>query len=224
MFNLQLREFEQLEVIENGNGRFYVSPTGKWLPSVTTVANFGDKSYLDKWRKRVGDKEAEKIRKLASDRGNIIHNLCETYLNNKEPDLKPLMPNIKACFLSIKPFLNRLDNIQCLETCLYSDKIGLAGRVDCIAEFEGKFLAIIDFKGSNNEKELDKILPYCLQVTAYSLLYKELTGIDIKHAIVVMAVEKTNVCKKFPILIDDYKDRLMRKIDEYQKHIDTSLS
>lgn len=221
MFNLNLKEFPQLETIENDQGRWYIGPTGLHLPSVTTVANFGPKDYLKKWQKRIGEKEAERIRKIAANRGNLIHNLCETHLKNESVDMKPLMPNIKACFLSIREWLNQnIDNIEYLETCLYSEKIGLAGRVDCIANHKGlKIPVILDFKGSDREKELAHILPYCLQVTFYSMLYEDMTGIKINHALIVMAIESTNKRKIFPIIVDDYKEQALDKIREYNQTV-----
>ena len=53
-------------------------------------------------------------------------------------------------FQSAKSTLNRINNINCLETFLYSHYLGLAGRVDCIAEFDGE-LAVIDFKTSTKK-------------------------------------------------------------------------
>ena len=84
--------------------------------------------------------------------------------------------------------LDRIDNISYIETMLYSTNIGLAGQVDCIAEFDG-VPSIIDFKTSSKMKKEEWIEDYFLQCTAYSLMYEELIGQPINDIVIIMAVE-----------------------------------
>ena len=77
-------------------------------------------------------------------------------------------------FQAAKKEINRISRVHCLETFLYSHYLGLAGRVDCIAEFDGE-LAVIDFKTSTKEKKEDWIESYFVQETAYAVSYTHLT-------------------------------------------------
>ena len=126
---------------EEINGkRYYVSPNGRHLPSVTTfLSHFKGDSIL-KWRKKVGEEEANKISARASRRGTKFHSLMESYISNQERDSflnENVMPDMKLAFNNMLPTLDRLDNVHYLETMLYSETLGLAGQVDCIAEFDG---------------------------------------------------------------------------------------
>jgi genome maintenance exonuclease 1 len=172
---------------ESVNGqRFYVLPDGSKLPSVTTVLGAQSKEGILKWRKRVGEEEARRVSAKASGRGTRMHSLCEDYLNN-DP-LRATMPDAMEMFLSIKPLLNRIDNIHYQECALWSKKLGMAGRVDCIGEFDGE-LAVIDFKTSGKIKQEDYIKSYFWQTTAYSLMYEEMVGNPIENIVIIMAVE-----------------------------------
>jgi genome maintenance exonuclease 1 len=91
-------------------------------------------------------------------------------------------------FNSIKPLLDQIDNIHCLETPLWSDHLQVAGTVDCIAEFQGK-LSVIDFKTSSKPKDRDDIHNYFMQTAAYAVAFEERTGIPIGRLVIIMAVD-----------------------------------
>jgi genome maintenance exonuclease 1 len=166
--------------------RYYTLPDGTKLPSVTTVIGAKGKQAILEWRKRVGEEEANKISRKASSRGTNVHTLCERYLNN-EP-LGEIMPDAKAMFLPLKPLLNRINNIHYQECALWSVKLGMAGRVDCIGEFDG-VLSVIDFKTSKRIKKREDIDSYFAQCVAYACMYEELIGQGINQIVVIMAVD-----------------------------------
>ena len=127
--------------------RYYVTPEGKKYPSITTVLGHFNKKAIYEWRQRVGNKEANRISTQASRRGTKVHQMCEDLINN-ELDEKKFMPSDKETFNTIKNILeNNINNIHCQEATLYSDYLKVAGRVDCVAEWNGK-LSVIDFKTS----------------------------------------------------------------------------
>ena len=132
----------QSETFPDGK-RYYTLEDGTKLPSVTTVLGAQKKDAIMAWRKRVGEVEANRISKAATGRGTNVHTLCERYLNNES--LGDIMPDAKEMFKSIKPLLNRINNIHYQEQALWSKQLGMAGRVDCIGEFDG-VLSVIDFK------------------------------------------------------------------------------
>lgn len=166
--------------------RYYVTPEGMKLPSVTTVVGAQKKEAIMAWRRRVGEETANKISRQATQRGTNVHTLCERYLNN-DP-LGQIMPDALEMFVSLKPLLNRIDNIHYQEQALWSQQLGMAGRVDCIAEYEG-VLSVIDFKTSKKAKTVEEVEDYWWQTTAYALMYEELVGQPIHDLVVLMAVQ-----------------------------------
>lgn len=166
--------------------RYYTTPEGIKLPSVTTVVGAQKKESIMEWRRRVGEETANKISRQATQRGTNVHTLCERYLNN-DP-LGQIMPDALEMFVSLKPLLNRINNIHYQEQALWSHQLGMAGRVDCIAEFGG-VLSVIDFKTSKKIKTVDQVEDYWWQTTAYALMYEELVGEPIHNLVVLMAVQ-----------------------------------
>ena len=166
--------------------RYYTLEDGTKLPSVTTVLGAQKKQAIMEWRKRVGEEEANRVSRKATSRGTNVHTLCERYLNN-DP-LGDIMPDAKEMFMSLKPLLNRIDNIHYQECALWSKQLGMAGRVDCIGEFDG-VLSVIDFKTSKKVKSEAHIEDYFWQTTAYALMYEEMIGVPINDIVIIMAVE-----------------------------------
>lgn len=193
--------------------RYYVTPSGTKLPSVTTVIGAQKKASILEWRKRVGEEAANKISRQASSRGTNVHTLCERYLNNDK--LGDIMPDAKEMFVALVPLLARIDNIHYQEQALWSEQLGLAGRVDCIAEFDG-VLSVIDFKTSKRIKTRDKILDYFWQECAYALMYEELVGSPINQLVTIMAVDNEQ-----PLLFiektEDHIEGLVKAIQFYNE-------
>ena len=208
------RKLDDLKSETINNGRFYTTPDGKKLPSVTTVIGAMGKKAIYEWRQRVGADEANRISRIASGRGTRMHTLCEKYLNNEE-FVKP-MPDALSLFNTIKPYLNNINNIHYQECALWSTRIGMAGRVDCIAEYNG-VLSVIDFKTSSRVKTKEDIPAYFAQCVAYALMYEELVGVKIHQIVVIMAVEGSD-----PIVFvertGDHVKTLKKYIDYYHKH------
>ena len=175
------------ETQKNGK-RVYVTPDGDRLPSVTTVVGHHKKQIIKEWRDRVGHEVANKISAQASGRGNGMHTLCERYLKNEKTIGKGIMPDALEMFRSIQPYVNKINNIHYLEQALWSKQLSLAGRVDCIGEYDG-LLSVIDFKTSRRIKTPEQIEDYFWQTTAYALMYEELVGQPIDNLIIIMAVE-----------------------------------
>jgi len=190
-------DFDSLPVETKNDLRFYQSPTGMWLPSVTTVTGWSKRAFFKEWRENP-DNKAESTRCL--NRGNELHSLIEDYINNEEDFWGDKNPVNVDLFKQIQPELDRIDNVYAQEVALWSETVALAGRVDCVAEFDGE-LSIIDFKGSTKPKKEDWITNYFHQATAYAIMFQEKTGIKIENVVIIIANENgTNqVFKKKPI-------------------------
>jgi genome maintenance exonuclease 1 len=166
--------------------RYYFIPDEEELirlVSITSVTSHFNKEIFINWRKKVGEEEAERVTKAATSRGTDMHSLVENYLYNRE--LPPVQPLSDFLF---KSELNRINNIYALEGSLYSKQLGIAGTVDCIAEYDGE-LAIIDFKTSKKPKPREWIEHYFVQCMAYGCMLYELTGISVKKLVIIMACE-----------------------------------
>lgn len=175
-------ELPKLQKVTRESGeRYYVTPEGNKYPSVTTILSEWKKKELAKWRKWVGEMEADRIKNAAAKRGTQFHTLCETYLSGGNVE-----DNIGGMFDRFKPLLGRIRNIQCMEQHLYSDELKVAGQVDCIAEFD-RCISIIDFKTSSKPKKQENIWDYFMQASAYSYMYEDRTGIPIQDVTILIS-------------------------------------
>jgi genome maintenance exonuclease 1 len=189
MFNHVDIELPQLERETIDGVRYYKVPTEEELlrlVSITSVTSHFNKEIFVNWRKKVGEVEAERITKAATSRGTDMHTLVEHHLKNESlPEVQPISDFL---FKIAKTDLSRINNIYALEGSLYSKQLGIAGTVDCIAEYDGE-LAIIDFKTSKKPKPREWIEHYFVQCMAYGCMLYELTGISVKKLVIIMACE-----------------------------------
>ncbi len=172
--------------------RLYNLPNGDWVPSITSVTSFHNREVFRKWRQRVGDAEANRITKESTTRGTDYHEAAQAYLENRELDWNNYLPLTEFMFKSSQPYLDKIGKIHAIERTLYSEYLGLAGRVDCIAEYDGE-LAIIDFKTSKKIKPEKWVEQYFVQETAYACMYYELTGIAVEKLITIMVTPEGDV-------------------------------
>ena len=142
--------------------------------------------------------------------------MIEKYLNNEDDFTRGYDPEFVKGFNQLKFRLNRINNIRLQEVGLYSNRLKIAGRVDCIGEYDG-VLSVIDFKTSNNNKNKEMIEDYFLQCTFYALAWFELTGEPIEDIVILMTVEKGMVPLVFKEKIDKYVEPLLQRINEYYK-------
>jgi genome maintenance exonuclease 1 len=177
----------ELKQINSPEGRRYETPDGKLYPSVTTVLGRLSAQAIQEWRNRVGEEKANAISTKAARRGTRVHQMCEDYLNNNN-HLSRAMPIDVETFNTIKPILHNIDNISCQEKRLYSHHLGLAGTVDCIAEYNGK-RSVIDFKTSLKPKKHEWVTNYFMQESAYAIMWEELTGQPITQLVTIIAVD-----------------------------------
>ena len=195
--------------------RFYDTPTG-FYPSITTVLGVRKekKEGLAKWRERVGNDVANHIMRTAAGRGTAVHHMCEDFLNNKEV-IKEDQKFLPWCLFSqLKPTLEKsINNIYAQECGLWSEKYRVAGRVDCIAEWNG-VPSIIDFKTSRSERKDDYNFEYYMQASAYAEMFEERTGIEINQ-IVILVVTEDGLVQEFVREKHDYLEPLIETIDMF---------
>jgi RecB family exonuclease len=181
--------YDDLLVENTTNGRTYITPSGSRYPSVTTVLGELSKESIAAWRARIGYEEANRISSKAASRGTQLHTVAERYINNESEYLRSQMPHVIELFRSIQPILDsKVDNIHAQEIALFSDQLKIAGRVDCIAEYDD-VLSIIDYKTSSKPKKAEWIESYFMQTAFYAAAYYEQTNIPITQSVIVIAVE-----------------------------------
>ena len=202
-----------------GGKRVYLTPTGHHYPSVTTVIgnNAAKKAGIAKWRARVGEKAANAKTTRATGRGTKYHSIAEDYFNN-DLDLKKYKshPLPVLMFHHSRPTLDRINNIYLQEAALYSKHLEIAGRVDCIAEFDG-VLSIIDFKTAAEPKREKYLYDYFVQETAYACMLQENYGLSVKQLVTIVACENGETQVKVLPPKKEFLMKLMSYISEYQE-------
>jgi len=183
---------ELVQVNTEHDGRYYkLKDCETKFTSVTTMLNsISDKSFLDDWKKRVGEKKAAEISFESATRGTLMHKAAEQYLLNKKTihfTRSKYGTMARNLFNQIKPELNKIDEVMGLEQRLFSKHFGLAGTADCVGVFDGK-LSLIDFKNSRKPKRLEWIENYFIQCTIYSMMLEEITGIVTPQLVVIIGV------------------------------------
>ena len=193
--------------------RFY-DIDGKAYPSITTVLGIQKKAQLQEWRDKIGENVANWEMGRAARRGKATHTLIEQYLKGLTPSERGVLP--LGLFRLIKPYVDQIDNIHCLETIMYSKELTIAGQVDCIAEYNGK-LSVIDFKTANKERQESWIENYFMQTTAYAKMYEEIFGKKIEQIVILLASEDGST-QSFIKETKDYMTPLMKSIDDFYKY------
>ena len=215
------KELPPLKAKTSDVGRFYTNlETNESYPSITTVLGAQSKQGILEWKKRVGEDVANHISNQAATRGTAVHNMIEDHLNNQNVDdiekyKKQFLP--RMMFNVLKPELSKINNIRLQEAAMYSSDYTVAGRVDCIGEYDG-VLSVIDFKTSTKEKSEDWIENYFIQGSAYSQMYKEHFGEEVPQIVILITTEQgtTQVFKKKP---EDYLGKLKQYVEEFYKNL-----
>ena len=207
----------EVKVINGPSGRFYISPTtNERYPSITTVLGAKEKPQLAAWKLAVGDKKAAAVAKEAADRGSAVHDMLEKFLKNDPAPTAGYDPVLTREFNQLRLLLKKISLIYAQEIALYSDTLKVAGRVDCIAVYNGT-LAVIDFKTSKNNKTSTMIDSYYKQAAFYALAFEEMYGIQIDNIVILMSVENGIVPLVFKQKVEDWIEPLVHDVQEYHK-------
>jgi genome maintenance exonuclease 1 len=191
--------YDDLDTDTRPSGRTYVTPDGSRYPSITTVLSILSEESIAKWKARVGEDEANKIGSRAANRGTQVHAIIERYLKNE--DTTDYLPHIRQSLQNVQSiFDERLGVINGLEMALYSNHLGLAGRCDCVGEFDG-VKSIIDFKTSRRIKKKENISNYFAQMSGYAIMFEERTGIPITNTVIIMDVDN-----EAPLVFKEHRD------------------
>ena len=218
MFIHESLDWNDLETVQEDGRRFYLTPSGKKYPSMTTVLQLMTAEGIAKWRARVGDEVANKISVQAARRGTLMHKLCEDYVNNEKIDTDALMPLDYQNFNALKEQMDKhFGKVYGQEIALYSDFLEMAGRVDCIAEYKGK-LSIIDYKTSKKVKKRENIKNYFMQAAGYAVMYEEIFKQPINQLVILMSVDHEGVVEFIEKRDDHIHDLIALRKKYKDKH------
>jgi len=206
--------FKQAELIEKNNSHFYQTPSGEVYPSITTILQetmaLGKKESLENWKEQ--EIAANYITQEAAIIGTETHKLIENHINEiKQTDEVRLLS--VAHFNNLIPFLQKINDVHGTELRLYSNKMKLAGTSDCIAKYDGE-LSIIDYKTKRSNQKEEWMTDHFIQGTAYSQMFKELTGIEVNQVVILVSSEK-NSRMEFVKRTEDYKELLTQRLNQY---------
>lgn len=209
----------EMETVTIDGKRYYVTPTGGKYPSITTVIgnNSAKQAGLARWRARIGKEKAQAKSNRAAGRGTRYHKLVEDYFNNElDTEKYKDMPLPWTMFHSSREILDRINRVYLQEAALYSDVLQIAGRVDCIAEYEGE-LAIIDFKTAEAPKKEQYLYDYYVQECGYACMLQEVYGLSVKKLVTIVACENGDTQVKVMPPKKEYLLSLQAYIKEYQE-------
>ena len=170
---------------DNGTRTYDVN--GTKLPSVTTILDkTKDKSYLDKWRAKVGNEEAERIKNHSSKRGTSMHKFIEKHITGAGYD------DLTEIGQQAKPMAQKIIDIGLTPISeYYGSEISLyypglfAGSTDLVCIHNGKE-TIVDFKQANRPKREDWIQDYFLQIGAYAMAHDYVHGSNIEQGVIMV--------------------------------------
>ena len=199
--------YNDLSSKTSSSGRTYTAPDGSTYPSITTVLSILGREAIQAWRARVGEEEANKISRIASTRGTAVHDLLEKYVDNDPNFSEGVLPHVLQSFYDVKDVLDtNLEKVYAQESPLYSEHLGLAGRVDCVGVWNGKD-SIIDYKTSRKPKKKEWINGYFMQCAAYAIMWEERTGMPITQLVVMIAVDNEE-----PQVFIEHRDNWVKKL------------
>jgi genome maintenance exonuclease 1 len=190
MFDHSFLDLPEINNEDTVNGRFYVTPQGNRYQSVTTfLSKFGDLSWLEEWKERVGEDRVQRVSTQAKRRGTAVHSILEQVVLNNPQYARGHMPNNLEMAESMANVLRaRACNIKGIEIGLWSDNLMLAGRADMLSLFDG-LMSIVDFKTSKYRKKEEDIESYFLQTTIYAMMVEELTSLYVPQIVVIIGVD-----------------------------------
>lgn len=205
--------------------RHYVLDSGK-LPSVTTIlsATQSDekRASLARWKAKVGEFEAERVKNTAATRGTAMHKYLEYYVEGQGLlDLTDVGQEAERMAKTIiDKGMTDIEEIWGSEVVLsYKDRY--AGATDLCGVYMGRE-SIMDFKQSNKPKKDEWIEDYYLQSAAYALAHNETYGTDIDQGVILMC---TPDCFFQRFIINgkrfkEYTDKWKQKVEDYYEKLD----
>jgi genome maintenance exonuclease 1 len=210
------QEFKRKSV--NGK-RLYENPFGDPVPSVTTILDKTKpkekREALANWKKRVGEKQAQKIVTEAANVGTQMHNMLEAWVKNEEYagestiQSRMMADTVKQ---NVEPYL---DEVWGSEVNLCYPEL-YAGTTDLVGVYKGK-PTIMDFKQTNKPKKREWIDDYFMQGAAYGMAHNELYGTEIKNIAIFMCSRECEwqLFEVTPAEFKYWEEKWAKRVEEF---------
>jgi genome maintenance exonuclease 1 len=170
--------------------RIYHTPDGDF-PSVTTILSATDDNrWLAQWQARVGEEEAERIRRQTAERGTLIHSYLERALNGEDiaDEISKGPRDVRTMTLGLLEVMRKnVTSTYVQELTVWNRDMGYAGRLDFVGEWN-RAPAMIEFKTSKRKKYGKAAEKCLLQATAYALAYNSLFRTNIETIVTLVAI------------------------------------
>ena len=214
--NSKYNYLEGRQINEDG-GRVY-GVAGHRLPSVTSIlSRTKDQGVLKDWRKKIGDKEADRIMNLSSVRGTAMHKYLESHIQEiGYEDLTDTGRQAKSMAEKVIEIgLAPVDEYYGSEVTMYYPGL-YAGQTDLVCMHNGED-TIVDFKQANRPKKKEWIEDYYLQIAAYAMAHDYVHKSKINKG-VVMVCTPDLYYQEFVITgaeLRQYKHKFLKRLDMY---------
>ncbi len=211
-------------VTTTNSERIYHTPDGDF-PSVTTILGAtDDDTWLTQWRARVGEREAERIRRETAERGTMVHSYLERAWNGEDisDEISKSPHDIRTMTLGLLGvMLKNVTSTDAQELIVWTRDMGYAGRLDFVGEWNGA-PAMIEFKTSKRKKYGKAAEKCSLQATAYALAYNSLFGTNIETIVTLVSIVDGSVQ-----IIEDHAESffevLSERVGEYHQRMRNSV-
>lgn len=209
--NKKFNYITDMKVDTLSTGRTYHTPSGSYASITTILGQTANNLWLQRWKDTVGEEEAARISKQATDRGELIHSYAEKHFNNEKIDYSNEEPVIRQMTKDlISATHSGIDEVWGQEQILWSNRYKYAGRTDMVGLWKG-VPSIIDFKTSRKIKYDNQIRDYYIQCCAYAIAHNELYNTGIKQGVIVMTIENKPpkiFIKNLPPFLYELKNRV----------------
>ena len=211
--------YQDFETIEEFNLRWYVINENLAFPSITSMLSKTQteetRLSLENWKKSIGVEEAERISHEATTNGTAVHLLIELFLKGETINESDFTLEQIQRFRSVKGFLKKIDEVWGQEVALFSNRVKIAGRCDCVGVYKGT-PSILDWKTSSKIKSDKMIEDYKYQLAFYAMAHNEMFGTNINNGVIIMAT-KEGFPLEFCVDLNKYYDKLENRVEQFYK-------
>ena len=208
------------QITDHGTGTRVYDIDNSRLPSVTTILGATkNQDFIKKWKAKVGEAEADRIKNHSSKRGTSMHKFIESHVTGVGYD------DLTAIGQEAKPMAQKIIEIGFtpIEE-VYGSEIMLhypglyAGSTDLVC-LHNDMETIIDFKQANRPKKEEWIEDYFLQIAAYALAHDYTHKSQIRQG-VIMVCTPDLYYQEFKVIgaeLRRWKHEFLKRLDMFHE-------
>ena len=175
------------QITDHESGTRVYDFKGDRLPSVTTILNqTKNQEFLTRWKAKVGEANAERIKNLSSKRGTAMHKFLESHIQGVGyDDLTTIGREANSMAQKvIEMGLTPIEEYYGSEIMLHYPGL-YAGSTDLVCLHNGRE-TIVDFKQANRPKKEEWIEDYKLQIAAYAMAHDYVHNSNIEQGVIMI--------------------------------------